>query len=105
MIKETFTTPAADADLTAYNNDFLKKHSQSAPHLQSGYNTRYILDNSSKSQNEEDLKKTLDLPNVTIEQAVAGLALLDEWKSDAKIQDAYREKAATRWSEATVFRK
>lgn len=104
VIKESFTTPPADADLKAYNNDFLEKHSESAAHLQSAYNVRFLLDNSSKSQNEEDLKKTLDLPSITKEQAEAGLALLDEWKSEAKVKDDYRAKAASRWSEATVFK-
>jgi tetratricopeptide (TPR) repeat protein len=105
VIKDTFTTPAVDADLNAYNNDFIKKHSESAPHLQAAYNARYFLDNNSKGQNEEDLKNTLDLSNITIEQAVTGLSLLGQWKSDDKVQDEYRSKAASRWSEATVFKK
>ncbi|KAE8851666.1 hypothetical protein PTNB73_00682 [Pyrenophora teres f. teres] len=104
VIKESFTTPAADADLKAHNDDFLKKHAQSASHLQSGYNVRYILDNASKSQNEQDLQKTLELPNITMEEAKAGMALLDEWESEQKIKDDYRAKAASRWSEATVFK-
>ncbi|EDU40379.1 NMDA receptor-regulated protein 1 [Pyrenophora tritici-repentis] len=104
VIKESFTTPAADADLKAYNDDFLKKHAQSASHLQSGYNVRYILDKASKPQNEQDLQKTLELPNITMEEAKAGMALLDEWGSEQKIKDDYRAKAASRWSEATVFK-
>ncbi|KAI4912693.1 hypothetical protein J4E90_006099 [Alternaria incomplexa] len=104
VIKESFTTPPADADLKAYNDDFLKKHSQSASHLQSGYNVRYILDNSSKSQNEQDLQKTLELSSITIEEAQAGLALLTQWKSEQKVKDDYRAKAAGRWSSATVFK-
>jgi peptide alpha-N-acetyltransferase len=104
VIKESFTTPPPDADLKAYNNDFLKKHSQSACHLQSGYNVRYILDNSSKSQNEQDLQKTLELSSITIEEAQAGLALLNQWKSEQKVKDDYRAKAAGRWNEATIFK-
>ncbi|KAL6706521.1 hypothetical protein ACN47E_005460 [Coniothyrium glycines] len=105
IIKETFTSPAADADLKAYNNDFLRKNSKSVSHLQSGYNVRYILDNSSKGQNEQDLTNTLELDDVTIEQAVAGQALLDEWKSAEQVKDDYRAKASSRWSQATVFKK
>lgn len=103
VISEKFTTPPTDADLTTYNDDFIKAHTDSTSHLQSGYNVRYILDNSSKAQNEEDLKNTLDLPDNTIEQALAGSALLSEWKSEKKIKEDYRAKAASRWSEATVF--
>lgn len=104
VIKETFTTPPADADLKAYNDEFLKKHSESALHLQSGYNVRYILDNSSKPQNEQDLLKTLDLPAITVEEAKAGLSLLNEWKSEQGVKDDYRAKAASRWSAATIFK-
>lgn len=94
-----------DADLKAFNDEFLRKHSQSVPHVQSAYSVRYILDSSTKGQNEEDLKQTLDLPEITIEQAQAGLALLDEWKSEESVKDEYRAKAAERWTEATVFKK
>jgi hypothetical protein len=104
VIKESFTTPAIDADLKAYNESFLQKHSQSASHLQAAYNVRYLLDNSSKSQNEEDLKKTLDLPEITIQQALAGFGLLDVWKSEQKVKDDYRAKATSQWGEATVFK-
>lgn len=105
VLKESFTAPSASADLKAYNDDFLKKHSDSASHLQSAYNVRHVLDASSKSSNEADLKKTLDLPNATIEDAVAGLALLSEWSSDEKVKDDYRAKAASRWTDATIFKK
>ncbi|KAJ4349284.1 hypothetical protein N0V95_004714 [Ascochyta clinopodiicola] len=105
VIKEIFTAPAADADLKAYNNDFIQKHSESAPHLQAAYTARCFLDNSTKSQNEADLIKTLDLSNTTFKQAEQGLALLGEWESDEKVRDEYRSKAASQWSEATVFKK
>jgi hypothetical protein len=29
---------------------------------------------------------------------------LDEWRSEKKVKDDYRAKAASRWSEATVFK-
>jgi N-alpha-acetyltransferase 15/16, NatA auxiliary subunit len=93
-----------DADLKSYNESFLQKHSQSASHLQAAYNVRYILDSGSKSQNEDDLKKTLDLPDVTIQQALAGFGLLDAWNSDQKVKDDYRAKATSQWGEATVFK-
>lgn len=99
-----FTTPAADADLKAYNNDFIHKHSESAPHLQAAYAARCFLDSSTKGQNEVDLTKTLDQSDITFEQAKQGLALLEEWKSDEKVKNEYKSKAASRWSEATVFK-
>ena len=63
-----------------------------------------MLDKSSKRQNEKDLQKTLNLPSITIEQAKAGLRLLDEWKSEERSRDEYKATASSRWSEATVFK-
>jgi hypothetical protein len=103
-MKESFTIPPADADLQAFNNSFLQKHSKSTSHLQSAYNVRYLLDSASKSQNEQDLKKTLELPGTTIQQAIAGFGLLEQWKSEQKVKDDYRAKAASRWSGATIFK-
>jgi hypothetical protein len=104
VIKESFTHPPADANLKTYNVSFLQKHTESASHLQAGYQVRYLLDNGSKAQNEEDLKKTLDLSDITIEQAIAGFGLLHEWNSDQKVKDDYRAKAASKWRQATVFK-
>ena len=82
----------------------MQKHPQSAQHLQVGYNVRFILDNGSKAQNEADLIKTLSLEQITLEEGVAGFGFLDAWKSEKKIKDDYRAKAASRWSEATIFK-
>ena len=103
-IKQDFASPAADADLKALNEEFLKKHSQSSEHLRRGYNVRYLIDPSSKSQNESDTQKLAD-SSPSIAEAVAGLGLLQSWKSDEKTVEAYREVAAKRWPEATVFQK
>jgi hypothetical protein len=32
------------------------------------------------------------------------MALLDQWKSEQKVKDDYRAKAAGKWSQATVFK-
>jgi peptide alpha-N-acetyltransferase len=103
-IKQDFASPASDADLKALNEEFLKKHSQSSEHLRRGYNVRYLLDPSSKSQNESDTQK-LAGSSPSIAEAVAGLELLHSWKSDEKTVEAYREAAAKKWPQATVFQK
>jgi hypothetical protein len=33
-----------------------------------------------------------------------GFSLLEEWKSEQKVKDEYRAKAATRWGEASIFK-
>jgi hypothetical protein len=106
--KQTFNSPPADADLAAlkaFNDDFLRKNSQSPAHLQRGYNVRYHLDRSTKSQNETDLQKLLDTKGITLQQAAEGNKLLQEWGSDEKTVNAYREAAAKKWPQAAVFQK
>jgi N-alpha-acetyltransferase 15/16, NatA auxiliary subunit len=105
VLKSSFTLIPANADLNAYNSEWQQKHSQSVPHLLSAYNVRHILDKSTQGQNEADVKQLLKVDSITIEQADAGLKLLEEWKSDEKTRDAYREAAAAKFYEATVFQK
>lgn len=102
-VKQDFTSPAPKADLKAANEDFLKKHAQSPDHLMRGYSVRYHLDPATKSQSESDIQKILDLPSVSLAQATAGLTLLNQWKSEAAAVDAYREAAAKKWPQATLF--
>jgi hypothetical protein len=105
-LKQDFTYPPADADLAALkalNDEFLKKNKESTAHLQRGYNVRFHLDPSSKSQNEKDLQKTLGLGGVTLDQALDGVKLLKEWNSDPETIDTYREAAAKNWPQATAF--
>lgn len=104
-LKSGFTLIPADADLKAYNTEWRQKHSQSPAHLQSAYNAQFLLDNGSKAQCEDGLKKLLDSPSMTMEQALKGLEYLDEWKSDETVKDGYREAAGKRWPEATIFQK
>jgi hypothetical protein len=102
-LKSSFTIIPADADLKAYNSEWQQKHSQSTPHLQSAYNVQYLLDNSTKTQAEENLKKLLEGPSVTAEDALTGLEYLDAWKSHDATKIAYRQAAAQKWPEATIF--
>jgi hypothetical protein len=104
-LKLGFTLIPADADLNAYNSEWRQKHSQSPPHLQSACNAQVLLDSASKAQCEEELKKLLEAPSLTMAQALRGLDYLNEWKSDETVKDAYREAAEKRWPEATIFQK
>lgn len=98
MLNETFTTPAADADLTAYNDAFAAAHPHSAPHLLAVYAARHALDPNSRSANEADVIKTLDLPDITVEQATRGMELLEKWGSEEGVKEEFGRKAGGRWS-------
>jgi hypothetical protein len=62
-----------------------------------------LLDKSSKSANEKDLIATLSLSKIDMPEAVEGLDLLKEWKSDGSVREQYITAAKKRWPEATLF--
>lgn len=58
---------------------------------------RHALDPSSKSANEADVIRTLDLPDATVEQAARGLELLEKWGSEGAVREQFGSKARGRW--------
>jgi N-alpha-acetyltransferase 15/16, NatA auxiliary subunit len=105
-LQQDFTSPPPKADtaaLLAYNDKFLKEHSDSVSHLLRGYNVRFRLDPKTKTQNEKDLQVLLDSNNTSIEQAIDGAKLLVEWKSEDSVMAAYRKTAGKRWPYVTFF--
>jgi len=96
--------PASD-DFSSFNDSFLSKHIDSASHVQSALRVRQFLNPASKGQNEKDLFKTLELPRIKMDQAEAGLKLLQEWKSEASVKDGYTEAARSKWPRDAAFAK
>ena len=78
VIASSFNLIPASADLSALNDEFAKKHAQSAAHLQAVFSVRHFLDANTKSQNETGLTKLLDLEGTSTEHALSGLELLEE---------------------------
>ncbi|KAF2189796.1 TPR-like protein [Zopfia rhizophila CBS 207.26] len=105
VLKSAFTFIPFGADLLAYNNDFKRRHPKSPSHLQASYNAQYFLDKETKESNEKALQQLLELPSITMAQANAGFATLDAWGSAQRTKDSYREAAAKKWPEATIFQK
>lgn len=64
---------------------------------------RQMLKPESKEQAEKDLISSIDHDTTSLEQAVAGLSLLDEWGSTTEIKASYSNSARRRWVEASVF--
>ncbi|EFR03747.1 NMDA receptor-regulated protein 1 [Nannizzia gypsea CBS 118893] len=90
-------------DLTQWNEEFLSTHAKSAPHVQAALTVRQMLKPESKEQAEKDLISSIDLDNTSLEQALAGLSLLDEWGSTVETKASYSTSARRRWAEASVF--
>ncbi|PWY95046.1 N-terminal acetyltransferase catalytic subunit Nat1 [Aspergillus sclerotioniger CBS 115572] len=91
-------------NLEEWNDTFLSTHKESIPHQQAGLTCRQLLKPDTKPQCEQDLTSTLDSKDITIETALAGLELLNEWGSTQAAKTAYAEKASSKWPEATLFR-
>ncbi|ORY07791.1 NMDA receptor-regulated protein 1-domain-containing protein [Clohesyomyces aquaticus] len=102
-IKQVVPDKLSPAKLKERNESYGEKHAQSVPHLLSTHAVRLLLDQNVQGQVEADTQKLLDLPSITIEQALKALDYLDLWGSDAKTKEAYRSAASKKWPEATIF--
>lgn len=90
-------------NLDEWNNNFLAANKTSVPHIQAVLSCRQLLNANNKSQSEKDLTSSLDAGDVSIETALAGLELLNEWGSDQSVKSAYAEKAKKKWPESSAF--
>ncbi len=93
----------ASTDLAKHNDDFLQKHHTSAPHVQACLRVRQMLDPSSSEKNQQNLIRTLALEGSSLDDAVRGLELLEEWKAEQKYKNDYIVAAHERWPEASAF--
>ena len=95
---------SGDQSLSDWNHSFIATHKSSASHVQAGLRVRELIDASSREQNEKDLIETLSLEGMTLAEAIAGLELLEEWRSSAEVVSAYQKAAGSIWSAATAFK-
>ena len=93
----------ASTGLANHNDDFLQKQHDSAPHVQASLRVRQMLDPSSSEKNQQNLIRTLALQGCSLDDAVRGLELLEEWKAEPKYRDDYIAAAHERWPEASAF--
>jgi hypothetical protein len=91
------------SSLSSFNDKYLTAHRDCARRTQSALNVRLILDESTKSANEKDLIKTLELRDIDMQEAVEGLELLKEWSSEDSVKEQYTSAARKRWPQATIF--
>ncbi|KAF1981215.1 TPR-like protein [Aulographum hederae CBS 113979] len=94
--------PSKD-DLVSTNEGFLKEHANSARHVLAGLKVKTLLDPSKKKACEGEVVKVLDLQDVGIEEALEGLEVLREWRSESGVRGEYLSKAKGRWEKASVF--
>ncbi|KAL8843438.1 MAG: hypothetical protein Q9176_002051 [Flavoplaca citrina] len=92
-----------NADLLELNSDYLSKNSESAAHVQASLRARQVIDPTTADENQKDVMRTLALPSVSLEDAIRGLDLLNDWKAQSRYREDYIAAAHERWPEATVF--
>lgn len=90
-------------NLAEWNDAFLSANSSSPAHVQSALAVRQLLTPQSKVQCEKELTSSLNLDMASVENAMAGLNLLDSWGSDQDAKTVYCDHARKRWKQATVF--
>ena len=95
----------ASTDLAKHNDDFLQNHHDSAPHVQACLRVRQLLDPSSSDKHQQDVIRTLALENCSLDDAVSGMRILEDWMADSKYKHDYVAAAHERWPEATAFAK
>lgn len=87
--------------LTKYNDEYLAKHSDCSRRTVAALKMRKLLSLDSASSVEKDVVGVLELPSITLEEAIEAFALLESWKS--KEVESFRLLAEAKWPKATVF--
>ncbi|GLI75276.1 hypothetical protein PoHVEF18_003529 [Penicillium ochrochloron] len=101
VINTEFETMLPKAQkLEEWNESFLTANKDSVAHVQAALSARHILNPDSKAECEKDLLATLDSPKITIDEAAAGIDLLNKWGSETS---GYVQEANKKWPEASVF--
>jgi peptide alpha-N-acetyltransferase len=90
-------------NLDAWNESYLTSHKESVEHVRAALTARLLINTDTKAQSEKELLSTLDLDDSTLEKAIAGLEVLDEWKSNSTARQAYIKKAHEKWQESSAF--
>ena len=94
----------ASTDLAKHNDEFLQQNHNSASHVQACLKVRQLIDPSSREKSQQDVIRTLALDGSSLEDAVRGLDLLEEWKAEPRYKDDYLVAAHERWPEASAFK-
>ncbi|KAI1946841.1 hypothetical protein LOZ57_003611 [Ophidiomyces ophidiicola] len=93
----------ASQDLSAWNDTYLSNNSSSMSHVHAALTVRRLVDPEKSAQTEKDLAASIDSDVASMESALAGLHLLDDWRSGSETKSLYIDQAHKRWKEASMF--
>ena len=95
----------ASKDLAKHNDEFLQQHHDSAAHVQACLRVRQLIEPTSSEKNQQDVTRTLALDGSSLDDAIRGLELLEEWKAESRYKNDYVAAACERWPKASAFAK
>ena len=101
VIKSEFTLLPASVDLSKYNDEYLSKHKNSSRHVLSTLKVRKLLATGTVSSVEKDVVALLNLPDITLEEAIEALEQLTLWRSSEV--GGFKTTAGAKWPNASAF--
>lgn len=106
VINNSYLSKFATKSLEQCNEDYLKSHKHSPPHIQSVVRVRNLLKpgaEETKSKGKVDLESSVSLDTTSLQDAIAGLQLTDELQAGPGAREAYIQAAQKNFPEASVF--
>ena len=100
VIKAEFTLFPDSTTPSEFNEDFLSRYSDSAPHIYAALRVRQLLPSHDKQKSEAKVLACLQIPGIKLAEAIEGLELLSSWRSNT---ESYLSQAHSLWPEATAF--
>ena len=87
-----------------WNEAYIKDNKANPCRYQAGLKVRGLMDKSTKGANEKEVIEILSIQDMTLEEGMAGLELLREWRSSSEVTQAYKQAAGAIWDGATAFK-
>lgn len=105
LVEEFKALPASNGDPAAINESFAKENAdKSLGHVVAAVAVKQSFNKEgSEQESAKTLKERVSRPEVGIEEALAGLKLIDDFGVKGEVRKEYVAGAKERWTEATVF--
>ncbi|RKF54157.1 N-alpha-acetyltransferase 15, NatA auxiliary subunit [Golovinomyces cichoracearum] len=88
-------------NLKNFNEEYLMKNKDCPRKVISALKVRRLLDPEANPKSEIDMRFILELPKITLDEALEGFNLLKSWNSNDL--ESYQLAAASKWPKASIF--
>ncbi|TQS38300.1 hypothetical protein Golomagni_01199 [Golovinomyces magnicellulatus] len=100
-MKSEFGFLSDSLNLKEFNEEYLKKNNDSPRKVISALKVRRLLDLETNLKSEVEMRCILEIPKITLDEALEGFNLLKSWNSNDL--RSYQLAAASKWPKASVF--